>query len=85
MSAEDAELRARELLEEQSQSREPSEDEIAQIRNSMLTELAMERLRAIAKGEDPQPGDKAEGESEPADDESETADTDGETADADNA
>ncbi len=57
VTEEEAEARVRELLAENSLAREPSDEEIASVRNSMLSEKAMERLRAIARGEQPGEGD----------------------------
>ena len=71
VSEEEAEARVRELLAENSLEREPTEEEIASVRNSMLNENAMERLRAIARGE--QQGEDDEAESAPTEDASESA------------
>ena len=57
VTEDEAEARVRELLAENSLDREPTDEEIASIRNSMLSEKAMERLRAIARGEQPAEAD----------------------------
>ena len=71
VSEEEAEARVRELLAENSLDREPTEEEIASVRNSMLSENAMERLRAIARGE--QQGEDEEAEPAYCEDASESA------------
>ena len=70
VTEDEAEARVRELLAENSLEREPTEEEIASVRNSMLSEKAMERLRAIARGEQPDQED-AEGEAAPDEDDPE--------------
>ncbi len=72
VTEEEAEARVRELLAENSLTREPTDEEIASVRNSMLTEKAMERLRAIARGEQPAESDD-EGPAEPNEDAPESA------------
>lgn len=57
VTQEEAEARVRELLAQNSLTREPTGEEIASFRNSMLSEQAMERLCAIARGEQPGEGD----------------------------
>ena len=80
VTEEEAEARVRELLAENSLTREPTDEEIASVRNSMLSEKAMERLRAIARGEQPGEGDD-EDEAAPDDDAPETnEDTDQDSA-----
>ena len=71
VTEEEAEARVRELLAENSLEREPAAEEIASVRNSMLSEKAMERLRAIARGERPGEGDD-EDEAAPGEDAPET-------------
>ena len=72
VTEEEAEARVRELLAENSLTREPADEEIASVRNSMLSEKAMERLRAIARGEQPTDSDD-EGPAEPNEDAPESA------------
>ena len=71
VSEEEAAQRVEEILEQNSIARDATEDEIATVRNSMLSERAMERLRAIARGEDPK--------SEPAGDEAAPSESEGDT------
>ena len=73
VSEDEAEARVRELLAENSLTREPTEEEIASVRNSMLSEKAMERLRAIARGEQQDEGED-EDETAPSEDVPETND-----------
>ena len=68
VTEDEAEARVRELLAQNSLTREPTPEEIASVRNSMLGEKAMERLRAIARGEQLESGDDEE-EDEDAPDE----------------
>ena len=67
----EAEARVRELLAENSLDREPTDEEIASVRNSMLSEKAMERLRAIARGDELTESGE-EDEAEPGEDAPET-------------
>ena len=80
VTEEDAETRVRELLAENSLDREPTAEEISSVRNSMLSEKALERLRVIARGEQPDQGDE-EDEAAPEEEVPETnEDTDQESA-----
>ena len=80
VTEEEAEARVRETLENISLEREPTAEEIATVRNAMLSEKAMERLRAIARGERPDQADAEEGAAPDAEAAETTEDTDQENA-----